>query len=336
VRSAALFERLEQDLAAVPGVTGVTGAMVPLLAGDNWGNDVSVEGFKKGPDTDANARFNEVGPGYFRTLGVPLLAGREFTEQDRIGGAKVAIVNQAFAKKFGLGRQAVGKHIGTGGPDGQDNKLDIEIVGLMRDAKYSQVKDDVPPLFFLPYKQDSTVGSMNFYVRTSLAPEQMLRTIPTIVKRLDANLPVEELKTLPQQVKENTFMDRMISTLAVSFAVIATLLAAVGLYGVLAYTVAQRTREIGVRMALGADGRQVRAMVLRQVAWMTLIGGVIGAGAAVGLGQAAKSLLFGLAGWDPIAIGLATIVLAAVARGAGWVPALRASRVEPVRALRYE
>ncbi|AHG88241.1 permease [Gemmatirosa kalamazoonensis] len=334
-RSAALFERLEQELSSIPGVNGVTGAMVPLIAGDNWGNDVSVEGFKKGPDTDANARFNQVGPGYFRTLGVPLLAGREFTQADIVGAPKVAIVNEAFAKKFGLGRQAVGRHMGTGGRDDQ-SKMEIEIVGLMHDAKYSSVKDDIPPLFFLPYKQDSTVGFMNFYVRTSLAPDQLLRTIPAVVKRLDPNLPLEDLKTLPQQVKENTFMDRMISILAVSFAVVATLLAAVGLYGVLAYTVAQRTREIGVRMALGADGRQVRAMVLRQVAWMTVLGGAVGVAAAIGLGQAAKSLLFGLAGWDPVAIGLAALVLAGVARGAGWVPALRASKVEPIRALRYE
>jgi predicted permease len=334
-RSAALFERLEQDLAAVPGVTGVTAALVPLLAGDNWGNDVSVEGFKKGPDTDANSRFNEVGPGYFRTLGVPLLAGREFTEQDRVGAPKVAIVNEAFAKKFGLGRNAVGKHMGTGGREDQE-KMEIAIVGVMHDAKYSEVKDEVPPLFFLPYKADSTVGSMYLYAKTTLAPDQLLRTIPALVKRLDPNLPVEDLKTLPQQVKENTFLDRMISTLAAAFAVVATLLAAVGLYGVLAYTVSQRTREIGVRMALGASGRQVRGLVLRQVAVMTVIGGLVGVAAAIGLGQAAKSLLFGLAGWDPIAIGLAALVLAGVARGAGWVPALRASKVEPIRALRYE
>jgi ABC-type antimicrobial peptide transport system permease subunit len=194
----------------------------------------------------------------------------------------------------------------------------------------------VPPVFFRPYKQDSTIGAANFYVRSALSPEQLLRTIPAVMKRLDPTLPVEGLKTLPQQVKENTFLDRMISILSASFAVLATLLAAVGLYGVLAYTVAQRTREIGVRMALGADGRQVRGLVLRQVATMTAVGGVIGVAAAIALGTAARSLLFGLAGWDPIAVGLAALLLAAVARGAGYVPARRASKVEPTRALRYE
>jgi ABC-type antimicrobial peptide transport system permease subunit len=156
------------------------------------------------------------------------------------------------------------------------------------------------------------------------------------MKRLDPNLPLENLKTLPQQVKDNTFLDRMISTMAASFAVVATLLAAVGLYGVLAYTVAQRTREIGVRMALGADASRVRGIVLRQVGRMLAVGGVIGLAAALGLGRAARSLLFGLQEHDPATIAGAVVVLALVALGAGYIPALRASRVQPMRALRYE
>ncbi|HEU4629952.1 MAG TPA: ABC transporter permease [Gemmatimonadaceae bacterium] len=330
-RSQVFFRRVEAELATIPGVTGVTAARVPLLAGSNWGNDVSVQGFKKGPDTDANARFNEVGPGYFRTLGVPLLSGREFTEADVAGAPKVAIVNEAFAKKFGLGREAVGKYMSMGG-----ETLDMQIVGLVQDAKYSEVKDEIPPLFFTAYRQDSTIGSMSFYVRTSLPPEQLLRTIPSVIARLDPNLPVEQLKTMPQQVRENVFLDRMISTLSAAFAVLATLLAAVGLYGVLAYTVAQRTREIGVRMALGADGRHVQGLVLKQVGVMLLVGGLVGIGGALALGRAAQSLLFGLEGHDPTVMVAATVVLALVALGAGYVPALRASKVDPVQALRYE
>ena len=330
-RSRALFQRTEEELAAVPGVTAVSASIVPVLAGNNWGNDVSVEGFKKDPDTDANANFNEVSSGYFKAMGVPMRAGREFTDADIVGAPKVAIVNEAFAKKFGLGRNAVGKHMATG-----EDKLDIEIVGLVTDAKYSRVKDAVPPLFFRPYRQDSTVGSMAMYVRTTLSPEQMLRTVPAVMKRIDPNLPVEQLKTLPQQVRENTFLDRMISILSVAFATIATLLAAIGLYGVLAYTVAQRTREIGVRMALGADGARVRGMVMRQMTVMTIIGGAVGVAAALGLGKAAGSLLFGLSWHDPVVIVLSVLTLAGVARLAGFVPALRASRVDPIRALRYE
>jgi predicted permease len=330
-RTRILFGRLEEELAAIPGVTGVTTAMVPLLAGSNWGTDVAVEGFERGAEIDSNARLNEVGPGYFRVLDIPVLSGREFTAGDNDGTLKVAVVNQAFAEKFNLGRDAVGKWIGPGG-----DSLDTQIVGLVQDAKYSEVKGEIPPLFFTPYRQDESLGFINFYVRTSLTPEQLLRAIPPVVARLDANLPVENLKTLPQQIRENIMLDRMISILSAAFAGLATLLAAVGLYGVLAYTVAQRTREIGVRMALGADRARVRGMVLWQVTRMFVGGALIGTIAALGIGRAASSLLFGLVWYDPLAIAAAIGVLAIFALGAGAVPAFRASRVDPMHALRYE
>ncbi|HUF25392.1 MAG TPA: ABC transporter permease [Gemmatimonadaceae bacterium] len=331
-RSRALFERVEEELAAIPGVTSVTASRVPLIAGSNWGSDVSVEGFRREPDTDASARYSEIGPGYFATLEIPLLAGREFTVADAGEARKVAVVNETFARKFNLGREAVGKRMASGGTD----ELDTEIVGLVQDAKYSEVKQQIPPLFFTPYRQNPNIGAMNFYVRTGMAPDQLLRTIPSVIGRLDPNLPVEDLKTMRQQVRDNVFLDRMISMLAASFALLATLLAAVGLYGVLAYTVAQRTREIGVRMALGADGGRVRAMVLRQVAIMTVIGGVIGIAAALALGRLARSLLFELEGHDPLVVALAALLLTLVALGAGYLPARRASQVEPMQALRYE
>ena len=180
------------------------------------------------------------------------------------------------------------------------------------------------------------MGQMFFYVRGALAPDQILRAIPLVMKRIDPNLPVEDLKTLPQQVRDNVAVDRMISVLSASFAVLATLLAAVGLYGVLAYSVAQRTREIGVRMALGASAGVVRGMVLRQVGMMTLVGGVIGIAAAIALGRGAQSILYELKGWDPVVITVSALLLALVAMGAGLIPALRASRVDPMQALRYE
>ena len=332
-RSLQLFNRIEEELAAVPGVTGVTAALVPLMAGSNWGTDVRVEGFKSGPDIDSNSRYNEVGADYFKTLGIPLISGRDFTKADVAGAPKVAIVNEAFAKKFNLGRDAVGKRMSDGGGD---EDLDVMIVGLARDAKYSEVKGDIPPVFFRPYRQDTTLGSITFYARTALEPEPLVRTATTVVSRLDPDLPLENLKTLPQQVRENIFLDRMISTLSAAFAALATLLAAVGLYGVLAYTVAQRTREIGVRMALGADTGRVRMMVLRQVGLMTLIGGVIGIAAALALGKFAASLLFGLEGHDPLVVIMAALTLTLVAFIAGYIPARRASKVNPMQALRYE
>jgi predicted permease len=330
-RSRLLFDRVTQELGALPGVQSVSYNLVPLIANNNWGNDVSVQGFKKGPDTDANSRFNEVSPAYFSTIGDPLLAGREFTAADRLGAPKVAIVNQAFAKKFHLGNDVVGKLMSMG-----SDTLDMQIVGFAHDAKYSQVKGDIPPVFFIPIAQDSENKSANYYVRTRAEPTTILRSIPGLVKRLDPNLPVENLKTMPQQVKENVFLDRMISVLSVAFALLATLLAAIGLYGVLAYSVAQRTREIGVRMALGANSGNVRAMVLRNVGVMTLVGGVVGIVGAVFLGRAAKSLLFELQGTDPWVIASAAVALTAVSFAAGYLPARRASRVDPMQALRYE
>ena len=329
-RSRQLFARLEDELAALPGVSGVTTALVPLLAGNNWGTDVQVEGFPSGPDVDNNSRYNEVGAGYFRTMGVPLIAGREFTRADILGSPKVAIVNEAFAKKFNLGRNAVGKRMGdgrTGAP------LDIEIIGLVQNAKYSEVKREVPPLFFRPYLQDDSVGSLTFYVRTNVDPASFLVNLPKAVAKLDANLPVENLRTLAHQVQNNVFMDRLMTTLSAAFAVLATLLAAVGLYGVLAYTVTQRTREIGLRMALGAAPTRVRVMVLRQVAVMTAIGGVIGLTVAVVASRGAQSLLYQLQGSDPLVLAGSAIVLTLVALGAGLIPAHRASRLDPMRAL---
>jgi predicted permease len=334
-RALAFFDRTEQELAAIPGVTGVAAASVPLLAGNNWGNSVSVEGFKRGPDTDTGSRYNQVSAGYFRTLGIPLMAGREFTSADTATAPKVAIVNEAFAKKFNLGKNAIGKRIGT---EEDKEKLDTEIVGVVQNAKYSDVKQEVPPLFFRPYRQaEQGVGSLSFYVRTSSTdPAPLLRTIPGVMARLDPTLPVEDLKTMTQQVRENVFMDRMISTLAAAFALLATLLAAIGLYGVLAYTVSQRTREIGLRMALGADGPRVRGMILRQVGWMTLVGGVLGIAGAFFLGRGAEALLFELKGYDPFVMGSSIVLLTIIAFGAGYIPAYRASRVHPMQALRYE
>lgn len=331
-RAKVLYDRLEQELKALPGVTTVSSARVPVLSGDNWGNDVRVQGFTCLPDTDCNARYNATGADFIKTLGMTLLAGREFTESDRLDGAKVAIVNEAFAKKFNLGKDAVGKFMSR---DPKDS-LNIQIVGFVKDAKYSQVKDSVPPVFYTPWRQDGSVSALYFYVQTSLPPAEILRGINATMRKLDPTVPVEDLKTMPQQVKENVFLDRMISTLAASFAVLATLLAAVGLYGMLAYSVTQRTREIGVRMALGADAAKVRALVMRQVGSMTAIGTTVGIIAALGLGRAARSQLYQLEGHDPVVFTLSVILLVAVALAAGFLPARKAAQVDPMQALRYD
>jgi predicted permease len=332
-RSKQFYERLEDELTRYPGVKGVTSAVVASLAGNNWGTGMSVEGFKSGPDVDNGSSVNEVGTDYFKTMGIRLLAGREFTRADTLGAPKVAIVNEAFARKFNLGKDAVGKRAAS---DSNNKQPDTQIVGLVQDAKYSEVRDPVPPIYITPYRQDDRVGQNTFYVRTSIDAEQFLPNVHKVVAALDPNLPVENLKTMPQQVRDNVFLDRMISTLSAGFAILATILAAVGLYGVLAYTVAQRTREIGLRMALGAAPGRVRAMVLRQVAVMTLIGGVIGLMAAIGIGSVAESQLYQMKGRDATVLVVSAVLLTLVALGSGLIPAHRASKVDPMRALRYE
>jgi predicted permease len=334
-RARALYGRIEEELAGLPGAAAVTSAMVPLIAGSNWNNSIRVQGFQPDAhDPKANASFNAIGSGHFRAIGVPMLAGREFTAADGVGAPKVAIVNETFARRFGLGANPVGKRMAIGSSD--TLPLNIEIVGLVRDMKYSSVKREIPAVYFTPHRQSTNVAAMYFYVRTASSASTMLRSMRSVIQRLDPMLPVENLRSMPEEIRINTFEDRMITTLAASFALLATLLASIGLYGVLAYSIAQRTREIGVRMALGADAGAVRMLVLRQVAVMTAIGGVIGLAGALALSKAAQSMLYKMSSADPVVMTFSVTFLALVALAAGYVPALRASRVSPMQALRYE
>lgn len=336
-RTIAMFQRIEDELRALPGVTGVTTSTIPLLAGQNWGSRITVEGFENQPITEADAqsKLTLIGPEYFSTFEIPLLAGREFTRADAANAEKVAIVNEQFAKKFHLGRDVIGKRISVALLDSAPLP-DTEIIGLARDSKYSHVRGDVPPVVFRPYRQASDLTGIAFYVRTSLDPKEMLKTLPAIIGKIDPNLPLEDVKTLPEQVLQDFTAERLISILSALFAVLATALAAIGLYGVLSYVVAERTKEIGVRIALGAAPARIYTMVLRNVGWMTLIGGTAGLAAAIAGGRFAESLLFNLNGHDPVILGLSAILLCLVALGAGFIPARRASRIDPLKALRYE
>ena len=330
-RTRLLVTRTEEALAALSGVERVSASVLPILAGSIWREQVSVQGWERGQDVDSAAQRNAIGPGYFRTLGVATLQGREFTAADVQGAPKVAIVNEAFTRKFRLGRDAVGRWITVAG-----DSVGAQIVGVVRDAKYDAVKGGVPPFFFTPLAQDQDLRRVTFYVRVATDPERFLKLVPGAIARVDPGLPAEHLKTLPRQIRESVAFDRAISTLSASFAGLATLLAAVGLYGVLAYTVARRTREFGVLMVLGADASRVRWLVIRQVSRLVGVGGAIGIAAAVGVGRAAQSALYGLAGHDLTVVTLATALLVLVAFSAGYLPARRASRVQPMRALRSE
>jgi predicted permease len=334
-RSQTLFREVEQELAALPGVEAASASMVPVLAGSSWGTSVSVDGFHWEPGVDAGSRFTFVGPGFFSTMGMALMAGREFTDSDATGAPKVAVVNETFARKFGIeGPGAVGTFMSRHSSNADE--LDIQIVGVIQDAAYNDVKNAAQPILYIPYRQAENVGTLYYYARTAVDPSSVLRAIPSLVSRLDSDLPVEDLKTMEQQVTESIFLDRFISILSAAFAVLATILASVGLYGVLAFTVTQRTREIGLRMALGAGRANVQRLVLKKVVQMLVFGGVAGLVAAYFLGRVAQSLLFGMEGVDAVVLSVVTALLAGVALGAGYLPALRASRVDPMVALRSE
>ena len=332
-RSRALFERLEAVLSAQPGVTGVTASWNALLdSGSGVTAHVMVQGFDAGPDTNREIRLSRVGTDYFRTLGIPLLAGRTFSPSDTLEAPRVAIVNESFARKFNLGRDPVGTRMGLGNLDAE---LDIEIVGLAGDTRSSMRNPVPPPVAYIPYRQEEQVGALWFHVRTAGPPDGEVRTIPAAVAGLDPNLPVTLLMTWSQLTELNN-PDRAAAVLSTSFATLATLLAAVGLYGVLAYAVARRTREFGLRMALGADAARLRSMVLRRVGRLTLVGGAAGAAAAFGLGRLAGALLYEIEGLPTTVMATAVLVLAAVALAAGFVPAHRASRINPMTALRHQ
>jgi predicted permease len=284
---------------------------------------------------DAGTRFNAVGSGFFTTMGIPLLAGRDFSDADVGGAAQVAVVNEAFTRKFGLeGSAAIGARLSNDSVTAVDR--DIEIVGLVQDTRYNQITGSNPPILYLSYPQDGNVGSGTFYVRTALDPREVMAAIPGLVAGLDPELPVDDLMTLDDQIRDTVFPQRFMGTLSAAFAVLATLLAAVGLYGVLSFTVSRRTREIGVRMALGAAQENVCGLVLRQVAWLAAAGTLVGLAAAYWLARGAGAMLYEVSGYDPVSFAAAAVLLLAVALAAGYLPARRASSVDPMVALRSE
>lgn len=329
-RSRDLFQTIVQRLSTMPGVVAASASMVPILSDSNWNASVTVQGYEAAPDTDTTASYNAIGPAFFDALSIPLLNGRRFDSGDINDRPKVAIVNNAFVRKFDLGQDAVGKRMGSG------DELDREIVGVVADAAYSGVKAEIPPQFFVPIYQTTTVGSANFYIRAVADPAGLISGVRSLVGELDPNLPIEGLVTMDVVIEENVYLDRMIGTLASLFALLATALAAVGLFGVLTFALVQRTGEIGLRAALGAAPAGLQRMVLMQTLRLAAIGAAVGLVLAWLLGRLAQGLLFELSPLEPLVLVGAVVVLFGVVVVASWIPARRAARVQPVQALRYE
>jgi predicted permease len=332
-RSIALFDQLRARLAALPGVRSVGTGDVPTLSGEDEGGNITAEGGPQLAEELQDVEHDAVSPTYFSTLGIPLLSGREFREADGTAAPKVAIASEAMVKRFFPGRNPLGAHFAFGGGK---VKPDIEIVGVAKDVKQEHVSSAIQPYVYVPYAQRPKVTEMTFYVRSTQDPLLLGSTLQGAVRELDPNLPVYDVKTMERVVEEDLFSARMVAALSASFAGLAALLAALGIYGVLAYVVVQRTREIGIRMALGAVTGQVRLLIVKEVGSMVLVGVGVGLPLAYGLARFSESLLYGVHAGDPAVYLLGLGFIGLIALAACLLPARRATRVDPLVALRYQ
>lgn len=326
--------RVLHALSAIPGVRSVASTTDPDLEDNNTGYNVTIAGYTSKENENMNVEWPSVSPAYFSTMVMPLVAGRELTEADGPGAHKVAVVNESFARHFfGEPQLALGHYFTSG--SGQV-KPDIEIVGVVKDARHTGVRQDILRTVFTPYLQDNKTRGMAFYIRTWQSPEAVAASVRRAMQTLDSKLVLDNFQTMQEQVDDNLTTERTVALLASSFGVLAVFMAAVGLYGVLAYSTAQRTREIGLRIALGAAKGAVVRMVLVEVLWITGISVAIALPASLLLARAIRSQLFGISSSDPVTLILGTGMIATVALMAALVPARRAAKVDPMVALRYE
>src|ERR1035437_4658738 len=303
-----------------------------VISGNHKRASIAIEGYQPKDDENMSPCFDTVSPGYFQTLGIPTLAGREFTARDRMGAPRVAVVNDVFANSYFHNDNPIGRRFGLG----RGSKGEIEIVGVVRGAKYSQVDEKTPPEVYLALAQDENPSSLVVYARTAGDPRAVFAALRREVNGLDPALPITSLRTMEDRIDESLSAQRAMASLSAFFGILATLLAAIGLYGVMAYTVTRRTREIGIRLALGAGRASLLKLVLREVAILTVAGVVIAIPVALAVTRLVRSELYGIVPNDPFSIAAAALVLASVALLAGYIPAERATRVDPITALRYE
>ena len=325
-------ERLRTALASVPGVESVGLSSVPLLDGAAWQNTVSAEGSEPKPIQD-QPFLDQVSPGLFATLGIPLLAGRDFTLQDKGG----AVINEAFAREYFPGRNPIGLHIGFVDFESPTRpKPNIEVLGVVRDTKFRDLREPTTPQAYFAYLGSTHFRGISVYVRTRLDPRQMMDPIREFMREFDPNVPIVDLQIMDDQLGASLRPERLVASLSAVFGGLATLLAVIGLYGVMAYAVARRTREMGIRMALGATRGNVVGLVMREVSILVIAGLVAGASLALASANLIRSQLFGLNPHDPWTLIGAAFSLAIAAGIAGFIPALRASSVDPTTALRQE
>jgi predicted permease len=337
-----LHKRILQAMEATPGVEAVSPSWMAYIAQDMNRSGFLLEGEKYDKDKDNGEDYNFVGKDFFSLMRVPILEGRSFGPQDTATSAKVGIINRALAKARFPNQNPIGKRFTTDG-DGTDEhgvKKPIEwitIVGVCGDMRYNNLRDDPPPQYFEPFEQQKDVGGdLNYIIRTRQEPESLVPLLRKVVQQQDPDLPMINVRTQEQQIAATTQQERLFVTLTSGFGTLALVLAAVGIYGVMAYSVANRTNEIGIRLALGAMPGQVLAMVLREATWISLTGVAAGLAGALLLARLVKSMLYGLQPADPVSLGAGAALLIAVGLAASWLPARRAASVEPMEALRHE
>ena len=332
---AAVFQNLLERFRSMPGVRGVTVSENGLFSGNESGDEISVEGYKPQKKGDDHARWDQIGPGYFSTIGIPMLLGREIGPQDAGTSARVCVINETMARFYFAGQNPIGKHVTDEFPD---SHFTFQIVGVSKDDRDHQLRGEIQRRFYIPFFQGMSgiPEEGNFEIRTFADPSSLIRTVRQQVEQVDRSLPISSAKPLGELLDERLTQERLLAQLCVFFGALALVLASVGLYGVLSYSIARRTNEIGIRMALGARQGTVLGMVLRETAAVVAIGIAIGVPVALALTRLVSSKLYGLKATDPLTIAAASLVLAAVAMFAGYLPARRASRVDPLVALRYE
>ena len=333
-----LHHQIEERLRALPGVQNVTLSEVAYISDSMENTNFLPEGETPDPDKDQSAWNNAVGSGFFHTMGIPILAGRDFSESDTASAPKVGILSESLARKAFPGQNPIGKRfLAHFHPkEGTPGDL-IEVVGICGDTRYWSLKQDSVGMFYQPYQQTPNLDfGATYEVRTILNPASIAPSLRAAVQSIDPDLPLEDIRTQQEQIDASMQQERIIAALTASFGVLALVLASVGVYGVMAYSVAQRTSEIGIRMALGALPREVLTMVLREATWIALVGITCGIGATVLSTRLVTSLLYGLHPNDPAILAASVLLLAVVGLVASWVPACRAAAVEPMQALRHE
>ena len=333
-RTRDFYSRLQERMTALPGF-GATGySVIRLLDGDEWDSSVTIEGYDRAEGENMNPHFNAVSPGYFHALGTSFLAGRDFDRSDVVGTAKVALVNETFARRYFPDGDAVGRRIGQG--IDPDTELDMEIIGVVADSMYENMRQEIPRQVFLPFDQLSNAQGVVFYARTTTNASAFFQSVRSSVRELDANIPVYGMRTLGEQVNRSLATERMVASLSGAFGGLATVLAIIGLYGGMSFSVARRAREIAIRMAFGAPAGNVVGMVMREVGTLVGLGVAIAVPSYFALSSFIGSQLYGISSGDTGTLGGAVLLLTVVALLSGFVPALRAARLDPMLVLRHE